>query len=134
MKIGIIGAHGQLGSDLTRVLRAEHTVVALTHAEVEVSDPASLEAMFNQHAPDLVMSMAAFHKVDLCEEQVEQTFAVNAFGARNVAMTCRAHGAAMLYVSSDYVFGGERMRRSPYAETDAPAPINVYGISKLAGE
>jgi len=134
MRIAIIGATGQLGSDLTRVLQAEHEVIALTHADVEVTDVGSLAAMLAQHRPELVMSMAAFHKVDLCEEQIERAFSINAYGARNLALVCRAHEAALLYVSSDYVFGAERARRLPYFESDCPAPINVYGVSKMAGE
>jgi len=134
VKIVLIGANGQLGSDLARVLRPVHDLVPLTHAQIEVTDYASVEAMMQTHRPELVMNMAAFHKVDVCEEQVELAFAVNTYGARNLALACRAHRAALLHMSTDYVFGGDRTRSTPYIETDAPAPINVYGISKLAGE
>jgi dTDP-4-dehydrorhamnose reductase len=134
MKIALIGANGQLGSDLVKVLRPAHDLVPLAHADVEVTHPESVEAMMQAHHPALVMNMAAFHKVDVCEEQVEQTFAVNTLGARNLALACGAHGAALLHMSTDYVFGGDKARRAPYAETDRPAPINAYGISKLAGE
>jgi dTDP-4-dehydrorhamnose reductase len=134
MKIVLIGANGQLGSDLVKVLRPAHDLVPLAHADVEVTRPENLEAMMQMHRPELVMNMAAFHKVDVCEEQVEQTFAVNAFGAHNLALACRAHNAALLHMSTDYVFGGDKARRAPYVETDTPAPINVYGVSKLAGE
>jgi dTDP-4-dehydrorhamnose reductase len=134
MKIVLIGANGQLGSDLVKVLRPLHDLVPLTHAEIEVTHPENVETMLHAHHPDLVMNMAAFHKVDMCEEQVEPTLAVNAYGARNLALACRTHGAALLHMSTDYVFGGDKARRTPYVETDAPAPINVYGVSKLAGE
>jgi dTDP-4-dehydrorhamnose reductase len=134
MRIVLIGANGQLGSDLVKVLRPLHDLVPLTHAEVEVTDPASVDAMMQAQRPDLVMNMAAFHKVDVCEEQPELTFAVNTYGPRNLALACRAHGAVLLHMSTDYVFGGDKTRITPYAETDPPAPINAYGISKAAGE
>jgi dTDP-4-dehydrorhamnose reductase len=134
MKIALIGANGQLGSDLVKMLRPAHDLIPLTHADVEITDRASVDAMMQAHRPDLVMNMAAFHKVDACEEQIEPAFAVNTYGVRNLALTCRAHGAALLHMSSDYVFGGDKTRATPYVETDSPAPINVYGIAKLAGE
>ncbi len=135
MKIVLVGANGQLGSDLVKVLPGRgHDLVPLTHADVEVTDAASVEAMMQEHGPDIVLNMAAFHKVDVCEEEIEKTFAVNVYGVRNLALACRAHDAALVHMSTDYVFGGDRTRAAPYVETDAPAPINVYGVSKLAGE
>ena len=134
MRIAIVGADGQLGSDLVRVLRPIHDVIPLTQTEVEVTAPESVEAMLRTHRPELVMNMAAFHKVDVCEEQVEPTFAVNTYGVRTLALACRAHGAVLLHMSTDYVFGGNKAHSTPYVETDTPAPINAYGISKLAGE
>lgn len=135
MKIALVGANGQLGSDLARVLPARgHDLVPLTHADVEVSDAESVEAMMAAHRPELVLNTAAFHKVDACEEEVGQAFAVNTFGVRTLALACRMHGAVLAHMSTDYVFGGDEARQTPYVETDRPAPINVYGISKLAGE
>ncbi len=135
MKIALIGANGQLGSDIAKVVPARgHDFVALTHADVEITDGESVAAMMQRHEPDIVLNMAAFHKVDVCEDEVEQTFAVNVYGVRSLALSCRAHGAALVHMSTDYVFGGDEARNTPYVETDAPAPINVYGVSKLAGE
>jgi len=136
MRVAIIGANGQLGSDLTRVLRqqAKHSVVALTHAHVEVTDMPSVTQMMDTHHPDLVINTAAFHKVDLCEERIGQAFAVNVYGVYNLGLACRDHSAALAHISTDYVFGGDAARRTPYTESDRPAPITVYGTSKLAGE
>jgi dTDP-4-dehydrorhamnose reductase len=135
MKTVLVGANGQLGSDLAKVLTAQgHELAPLTHADVEVTKQASIDAALDMHRPDLVMNMAAFHKVDLCEDEVERTFAVNTFGVRQLALACRARDAALLHMSTDYVFGGDRARDTPYVEFDTPAPINVYGVSKLAGE
>ena len=109
--------------------------MALTHADVEVTDAASVAGDdAATRARDLVLNMAAFHKVDVCEDEIEQTFAVNVYGVRNLALACRARGATLAHMSTDYVFGGDKARTTPYVETDAPAPINVYGVSKLAGE
>lgn len=134
MRIALIGASGQLGSDLVKALGTRHDLVALTHRDVEIADGDSVAAMMRRSQPDLVLNTAAFHKVDVCEEQVERAFAVNASGAGNLALACREAGAALAHVSTDYVFGGDRDRRMPYVETDRPAPANMYGVSKLAGE
>ena len=134
MKIVIVGAKGQLGSDLVKVLRPLHDLIPLTSADIQVTSPESVEAILRTHRPELVMNMAAFHKVDVCEDEIEPTFAVNTYGVRTLALACRAHNAALLHMSTDYVFGGDKARTTPYTETDAPAPINAYGISKLAGE
>lgn len=135
MKIALIGANGQLGSDLAKVLPARgHDLVSLTHAQIEVTNAECVAAMMQEHEPELVLNMAAFHKVDVCEQEVERTFAVNVYGVHNLALACRVHGAALAHMSTDYVFGGDKTRATPYVETDAPAPINAYGVSKLAGE
>jgi len=134
VRIAIVGANGQLGNDLVKVLRPLHDLTPLTRADVQVTSPESVEAMLRTHQPELVMNMAAFHKVDVCEDEVEPAFAVNAYGVRTLALACRAHKAVLLHMSTDYVFGGDKTRSTPYVETDTPAPINAYGISKLAGE
>jgi len=134
MRIALIGANGQLGSDLVKVLEPLHDLTPLTHADVEVTDAESVRAMMGRCRPDIVLNMAAFHKVDACEDEVEKTFAVNVYGVHNLALACRAHDATLVHMSTDYVFGGDKTRNSPYVETDVPTPINVYGVSKLAGE
>jgi dTDP-4-dehydrorhamnose reductase len=83
-------------------------------------------------APDLVINTAAYHNVDLCEQSPETAFAVNATGAMNVADACRETEAAMVFLSTDYVFSGDAGRA--YTEGDLPDPVNVYGVSKAAGE
>lgn len=127
----MIGAPGQFGSDLMRVMAA-WAPVGLGHADVEVADAAQVLARLEAVAPDAVVTCAAFHRVDECERRPEEAFRVNALGARNVAAACARLRALCVYVSTDYVFGGEQDR--PYAETDPPGPVNVYGTSKLAGE
>jgi dTDP-4-dehydrorhamnose reductase len=130
MRIMIIGADGQLGTDLTRTLDGD--LVPLIHADVEINDRSSIEAMIVTHKPELVINTAAYHQVDLAEDDPEPAFATNTYGARNLALACAEHDVDLFHVSTDYVFGGAK--REPYSETDLPGPLNVYGTSKLAGE
>ncbi|MBU0495893.1 MAG: dTDP-4-dehydrorhamnose reductase [Chloroflexi bacterium] len=131
MKIAVIGATGQLGHDLVKALTDEQ-VIPLAHADVEICEAESVQAMMAQHRPQAVINLAAYHKVDECEGNPDRSFAVNALGVRSVALACREHGATLVHLSTDYVFDGHKGR--PYTEDDAPHPINVYGVSKLAGE
>ena len=131
MKIGIIGANGQLGTDLVRVF-TDHEVLAWTRSDFDIRDPRLATHVITQARPDVVINTAAFHKTDACEDDIETAFSVNAIGARTVARAGAACGAAVVYVSTDYVFGGEKV--TPYVEDDPPSPINACGVSKLAGE
>jgi dTDP-4-dehydrorhamnose reductase len=126
----IIGADGQLGTDLVRTLEGD--LAPLTHADIEVSDRASVDAAMDAHRPDVVINTAAYHQVDAAEGDPAKAIAVNTVGARNVALACAAQGADLCHVSTDYVFGGDK--RTPYDEDDPPGPLNVYGTTKLAGE
>src|SRR2546427_6619635 len=133
MKVAVIGAHGQLGTDLCRVLAAQKfSVVPLTHRDLDVSDSAEVDRVLSSIHADVVISTAAFHKVEECEKQPAQSFAVNAVGPRNLALACRPKNAVLVHFSTDYVFDGAQRR--PYTESDLPRPLNVYGVSKLAGE
>lgn len=133
MKVAIIGANGQLGSDLCRVLASRKIdVVPLTRREVDVAEAAQVDRILDAARPDVVISTAAYHKVDQCEVQPERSFAVNAVGPLNLARACRRIDALLVHFSTDYVFDGRQRR--PYVETDLARPLNVYGVSKLAGE
>jgi len=129
MKIAVIGAGGQLGSDLVKVFGTN--TIPLIHQDIEVTDPISCEVLMRLK-PDVVINCAAFHKVDACEDFPEKTFQVNSLGARNVASIASKIGALNIFISTDYVFDG--MKGKPYIETDITNPINVYGVSKVAGE
>jgi dTDP-4-dehydrorhamnose reductase len=131
LRVLLIGAGGQLGSDLTKAL-AQEELIPLKHADVEVCDPSSVRHALQTYAPEVVINTAAFHRVDDCEREPERAFAVNALGVRHLALACREQGCALLHLSTDYVFDGRK--GAPYEETDPPSPINAYGISKLAGE
>ncbi len=133
MNVAVIGANGQLGSDVCSVLAlAGHTVYPLTHQHIEIASSDSVEITLSSLAPDFIVNTAAAHHVDNCEADPAGSFIVNAVGARNLANFAAEADICLAHVSTDYVFDGEK--RSPYLETDAPNPLNVYGASKLAGE
>jgi dTDP-4-dehydrorhamnose reductase len=133
MNIAVIGANGQLGSDVVRAFAERgDSVASLTHADIELSSLESVRSCLGAGALDFVVNTAAMHHVENCEQHPEKAFAVNAMGARNLAVVARDMGAVLVHVSTDYVFDGKTDK--PYAESDAPLPLNVYGNSKLAGE
>lgn len=131
MKVMLIGAGGQLGSDLVQSLPAESTV-PLTHADIEITDVHSIRSAFEQHRPNVVINTAAFHRVDDCETEIEKAFQANAFAVHSLAQASLEFGITLVHFSTDYVFAGEKTE--PYLETDLPHPLSVYGTSKLAGE
>ena len=133
MRVAVLGANGQLGQDVVAAhLAAGDEVIALTHQEVSVESLSSLTQVLEPVRPDLVVNTAAFHNVERCETEPEPAFAVNALGARNVAMATAALGSKLIQISTDYVFDGAKA--APYVEEDMPRPLNVYANSKLAGE
>lgn len=134
MRVIVIGANGQLGSDLCKELKASE-LVPLLHADVEITDMNSVKQVFARHQPDVVINTAAYHQPDECEANPDKAYLVNALGARNVAVAAQEMGAKVVYISSDYVFGGTtELHTAPYTEFDPPTPISSCGRSKVAGE
>jgi dTDP-4-dehydrorhamnose reductase len=131
MRIVITGADGQLGGELVRALAVQAEVIATTLADLDVTDSCCAEKLASLR-PDWVVHAAAATDVDGCEGEPERAMAVNAKGTRRVAEGCRRVGAGLVYVSTDYVFDG--CKGTTYFEDDPPAPISVYGWSKLEGE
>jgi dTDP-4-dehydrorhamnose reductase len=131
LKILLIGANGQLGSDLIKICGA-HEVVAKTHQDLDVVRFTDVQEQVHDVLPEVIINTAAFHKVDLCETEVLKALEVNAYGARNLALAARDVDAVLVHFSTDYVFEGTAGK--PYTEEDAPNPVNAYGASKLAGE
>jgi dTDP-4-dehydrorhamnose reductase len=133
MKVAVIGADGQLGVDVAKQFtHAADEVSSLTHTDIEVSDIDSVSNRLREIHPDVVVNTSAMHHVEKCEQEPQKAFAVNGLGARNLASVSREIGAVLFHVSTDYVFDGAK--RTPYEETDAPRPLNVYGNTKLSGE
>jgi dTDP-4-dehydrorhamnose reductase len=133
-RIVVIGSGGQLGSDLVAELQTHEAfeVIPLTRAQVDCTDAGSVHKAVLQLRPPIVVNCAAFVRVDECEDQPQQAFAVNALGALHVARACAEADSMCVYISTDYVFDGSKT--GPYSESDSAHPVNVYGASKLAGE
>jgi len=121
-----------LGTDMVDVLSGEHRVIGVDIGEVDITDARATETLIFEAEPQIVVHTAAYTDVDGCESNIRHAYRVNAIGTRNIALACRKVGAAMLYVSTDFVFDG--VKREPYLERDRPNPLNVYGFSKYAGE
>jgi dTDP-4-dehydrorhamnose reductase len=133
MNIAVIGSNGQLGNDVAHAFSGQgHEVRSLTHADIELCSLESVRACLSSQGSDVVVNTAAMHDVENCEQDPTKAFAVNAIGARNLAIVTRDQGATLIHVSTDYVFDGNKS--APYVEEDVPLPLNVYGNSKLAGE
>ena len=128
-KVLVIGANGALGTDLVKTLG---DAVPAVHADFDISDKRKAAAFIKASGVNVVINTAAFHQVPLCETEHERAFQVNVIGARNLAEVCTDFGLHLCHLSTDYVFDGKA--EQPYSEADLPAPLNMYGISKLAGE
>lgn len=133
MRVMVIGAGGQLGSDLVEVLReGKEDVIALTRNDLDITEPSPLREMLGRHRPDVVINCSVYHPVDECESHPDCSFAVNATAVRDLGLAAKEFQTAVVHFSSDYVFDGELER--PYREEDTPNPLSVFGVSKLAGE
>jgi dTDP-4-dehydrorhamnose reductase len=133
MKILLTGAKGMLGTDVAERLKTlgiEFYGVDIN--ELDITDKAAVRALISEYKPSAVIHCAAFTAVDKAEDEPELCMQVNAIGTENIARACREAGAKMLYISTDYVFGGDG--DMPYETDEKKAPLSVYGRSKLAGE
>jgi len=128
----VTGAGGQLGSELVRLLGS--SAVPLSRADLDLHDPDAVHATISQLTPAAVINCAAWTAVDAAERDPDGCFAVNATAVGHLARACAATGSRFVQVSTDYVFGHDEQRSRPYLEDDPPAPLSVYGASKLAGE
>jgi len=132
VKILVTGSNGMLGKDLLPLLQERHESVSLTRAEADITNQLQVQRAIKNARPEVVIHAAAMTAVDDCELRPELAFKVNAEGTRHVAAVCAELGVPMFYVSTDYVFDGDKAE--PYVETDKVHPVSVYGKSKLEGE
>ena len=133
MKVVLIGANGQLGTEIQYVLnQANVNLVGLTHSDIEITDHENVHQVLDRHMPDVVVNTAAYHNVEQCEYQLHDAFSGNALGAKNLAEAAEQLGFYLIHISTDYVFDGAK--RAPYVETDVPKPLNAYANTKLSGE
>jgi dTDP-4-dehydrorhamnose reductase len=129
----VTGANGMLAQALVPALeRSGHEVLGVDVQDADISRPDALRHALRTFPPDWIFHLAAFTRVDDCESRPDEAYRVNGFGARNVALAAAGAGAAILALSTDYVFDGSAS--SPYREYDRTNPQSVYGASKWAGE
>ncbi|MFZ0364879.1 MAG: dTDP-4-dehydrorhamnose reductase [Candidatus Cybelea sp.] len=130
-RVLLIGGSGQLGTAI-RQRWSDCAIAAPPREELELADRTAMRGAIERFRPDVLINAAAFHEVDRCEDEPEQAFAINALAVGAAAALARENGSVFVTVSTDYVFDGETT--APYREDNAPRPISVYGVSKLAGE
>jgi dTDP-4-dehydrorhamnose reductase len=129
LKALVLGANGQLGAELARLLGADS---AVPHNDLDITDEAAVEDLIGARSPEVVFNCAAYNAVDRAESEEKTAFAINADGPGYIAAACRRHGAWFVHFSTNFVFDGRGAE--PYVESDDPAPLSVYGRSKLGGE
>ncbi len=144
-KTAVLGASGQLGSALRRTVHdlsvcsdasvhdgPEGKYRFFTSSEVDITDRASVLGMIEEFSPEVIVNCAAYTAVDRAEEDEEKAFMVNAVAVGLLGRICALYGIRLVHISTDYVFDGKK--NTPYLESDAVAPLGVYGRSKMQGE
>jgi dTDP-4-dehydrorhamnose reductase len=133
MKVLVTGANGQIGHCLQQQLRAGGwEYLALTHTELDITDPITVKNIIKKFHPDVVINAAAYTAVDKAESERDLAYAVNRGGPANLARAAKEVNAAILHISTDYVFSGDAT--DAYTEGDSTNPQGIYGQSKLQGE
>lgn len=133
MKIVVTGANGQLGYDVCKVLSTRNIEYkGVDIADFDITDKMAVQQYMETYRPNAVIHCSAWTAVDKAEDEPEKVEAVNAQGPRNIAEACKAIGAKMLYISTDYVFPG--IGEHFYEPQDPTGPLSVYGKTKLDGE
>jgi len=132
MKLAVIGANGQLGTDLLEVLSKEHDVTGLNHADIEITEIDSVKKALSAIKPAIVLNTAAYHIVPEAEKFAAKAFQINGIGVMNLAKVCQDLDTRLVHYGTDYVFDGKKQK--PYTEDDSPNPLSVYANTKLSGE
>jgi dTDP-4-dehydrorhamnose reductase len=132
MRIFITACNGQLGTDAVAYFKKKAEIIAYKDIDLDITDPEGVNKAVADAKPDIIINTAAITNVDNCESNEELAFKVNAYGAGVMAQAASLNNAALVHISTDYVFDGKKT--TPYLETDPTCPINVYGRSKLEGE
>ncbi|CAM2940537.1 dTDP-4-dehydrorhamnose reductase [Paenibacillus sediminis] len=133
MKVLVTGASGQLGQDVVSLFaEAGHTLLGCDRQMLDITNQEQCFTLVNEFHPDVIIHCAAYTAVDAAETDIDQAYAVNAMGTRNIAVAAEAIGAKVCYISTDYVFDGTS--ELPYHEYDNTNPQSIYGKSKRAGE
>jgi dTDP-4-dehydrorhamnose reductase len=134
-RVLLLGANGQLGVDVRRLAEGRRGIelCALTRADVDLADLDETRRRLAGLDFDALINATGYHKTDEVERNAERAVLINAYAPKTLAEICLAKGARLVHLSTDYVFGGQA-KREPLTEADPPAPVNVYGATKLMGE
>lgn len=138
-KILITGSNGQLGLELQNKLKNNYNLILANKTTLDISKFEDVLHFIVETKPDIIINCAAFTAVDLCEQEEDKAFNINAIGPKNLAIAANHIGAKLVHISTDYVFDGngikdDNSKLRPYNEVDITNPQNVYGKSKLEGE
>ncbi|MDR2201696.1 MAG: dTDP-4-dehydrorhamnose reductase [Clostridiales bacterium] len=129
----VTGVNGQLGHDAVKLLKSKGVECrGVDIGDFDLTDSAAVSAYVKNYAPTVIVHCAAYTAVDKAEDDAERCFAVNVTGTQNIAAAAKESGAALMYISTDYVYGGGG--KKPFAESDAVSPLSVYGVTKKKGE
>lgn len=131
-RILILGATGQLGTELKRSFDGSGTILAPARGTIDLANEVQIRSMIAEAAPDVILNAAAYTAVDQAEAEPAQAMAVNGHAPGLLAEEALRRNALLVHYSTDYVFDGRQSE--PWVESDPPHPLNVYGASKLAGE
>jgi len=136
MRVAVIGAKGQLGQDIVKTVPKDVILETFTHQDFDITNKKDvMDYLGSENKFDVIINTAAFHKTDQCEEEPEKAFLVNTIGVKNLVDICKKNDSILIHISTDYVFDGNKLEsKKPYTEEETPNPINVYGLSKYAGE
>ncbi len=133
MKVLVTGAGGMLGQDLCPVLEDEgYEVIETTRSSMDITDAERVGNVILSHQPELIIHTAAYTDVEKAEIEREEAHKINVLGTRNIVHACKNYDIPIIYISTDYVFDGEK--NTPYKPEDKPHPINYYGTTKFEGE
>ncbi|HPM42880.1 MAG TPA: dTDP-4-dehydrorhamnose reductase [Candidatus Omnitrophota bacterium] len=142
-RVLITGSSGMLGCDLSRELRKSYEVFGadilarrssfvVRSLKADITDAGSVAEVIKKTRSDIVIHAAAWTDVDACELEPKKAYRINSTGTKNVALACKKFGVPLIYISTDFVFSGNK--KTPYKESDKPYPLGVYADSKLQGE
>jgi dTDP-4-dehydrorhamnose reductase len=132
MKIAVTGAWGQLGAELCRQLDSD--AIPLEIDTLDLTDAPAVQQRFLQLQPEVVINCAAYTQVDQAEGDPQACRAINAVAVEHLVRACKRLDCPLVQLSTDYVFGGNLDRSTPYRENDPPSPRGVYACTKLEGE
>ena len=131
MKILLLGARGQLGTDLLKT-NPGHTITSHVQADADINDEKALQGLLDKAPPQVVINTVAYNRTEDAEAKTDLAFSVNTLGPRLLSRLCAERKIRLLHYSTDFVFNGAK--GTPYVESDLPAPLNIYGLSKWGGE